>query len=261
MSVQRVAIGVLVAFLAVCGSRPGAAAPDAGQVLAFSGQCFSEANGKRTPLKLGDKVHVGDTMQVPEGAKLRLRMNDGSVISVASGGRMTIQDVTTEAGGERKDVKLALVSGLIHAVVAPTSAPSRFEVDTATGVASVRSTDWFIDAERGTTKVAVLDGVVTVSGTARTHDVEVPRRSATVVESGRVPAPVRPVSDAEFASLIARTNLLGSGLCQCIEDKSMLQAYCEPNTQACESFCNGRHYSYLPRAPDSCSAGLAMPNR
>ena len=78
---NHLAIAAILAVLVVPSVRGTAsAAPPAGEVLALFGQCFVETGGRRTLLKLGDPVHIGDTVDVAAGAKLKLRMNDGSVI-------------------------------------------------------------------------------------------------------------------------------------------------------------------------------------
>ena len=79
-------------------------------------------------------------------AKLKLRMADGSIISVASGTQMTIRAYAVDAAGQRQDATLSLGQGLLRAVVAPVTGPAKFEVDTAVGTAAVRSTDWFVEA-------------------------------------------------------------------------------------------------------------------
>ena len=90
---KHFAIAAIVAVLAGPGTREVATAePQAGEVLALFGQCFIEIAGRRNALKPGDAVHVGDTPDVTAGAKLKLRMNDGSVIAVASGTRLAIAD-------------------------------------------------------------------------------------------------------------------------------------------------------------------------
>ena len=63
-------------------------------MLTFNGDCFVVAGDQRTTLKMGDPVHIGDVIDVPEGAKLKLRMADGSVLALASGTHMTIQSYT-----------------------------------------------------------------------------------------------------------------------------------------------------------------------
>jgi hypothetical protein len=202
------AIAAVVAVLAVLGMRELAAAePRAGEVLALFGQCFVEAAGQRNSLRLGDAVHVGDTLEVATGAKLKLRMNDGSVIAVASGSRVTIADYRLGNGGESRAATLSLGQGLLRAVVSVLRGVPHFEVDTATGVAAVRSTDWFIEAQPGSTQVGVLDGRVSLRSVATGREIVIPARWGARVEAGRDPVPARVWTDAEFADFIGRTNL------------------------------------------------------
>jgi hypothetical protein len=127
------------------------------------------------------------------------------VISAASGTRMT---VAAYAGGTQgRDAKLSLAAGLLRAVVAAVSGPSHFEVETATGVAAVRSTDWFIEARPGTTQVGVLDGTVVLTSLATRRSVTLPSRWGARVEAGRNPVPGRVWSQAEFDDVIARTTV------------------------------------------------------
>ena len=83
----------------------------------------------------------------------------------------------------------------------------RFEVDTATGVAAVRSTDWFIDARPGSTQVGVLEGRVSLRSVATGREIVIPARWGARVEAGRDPVPARVWTDAEFDDFIGRTNL------------------------------------------------------
>jgi hypothetical protein len=182
-------------------------AGDAGTVLTFKGDCFVEAGGSKILLKTGDVVHVGDTLDIPDGSKLKLRMIDGSVISAASGTTMTITAFSGDDKGGKRDADISLAAGLLRAVVTPASAPSRFEVETATGVAAVRSTDWFVEAQAGTTRVGVLKGKVNLSSRATHHDVDIPARWGARLEAGKDPVPPRIWQDSEFDSVIARTDI------------------------------------------------------
>ena len=205
---NHLAIAVIVAMLACPGIRGAASAPaQAGEVLALFGQCFVETTGRRDPLKLGDPVHAGDTLDVAAGAKLKLRMNDGSVIAVASGSRVTIAEYRVGDNGESRDATLSLGEGLLRAVVSTLTGPPHFEVDTATGVAAVRSTDWFIEAKPGSTQVGVLDGRVSLKSVATGQEIVIPPRWGARVEAGRDPVPARVWTEAEFADFIQRTNL------------------------------------------------------
>jgi hypothetical protein len=205
---KHFAIAVIVAVLAVPGMRELAAVePQAGEVLALVGRCFVETAGRRNALRPGEAVHVGDTLDVTVGGKLKLRMNDGSVIAVASGSHLTIADYRLSNGGEGRHATLSLGEGLLRAVVSVLSGLSHFEVDTATGVAAVRSTDWFIEARPGSTQVGVLDGRVSLKSVATGREIVIPARWGARVEAGRDPVPARVWTEAEFADFIGRTNL------------------------------------------------------
>ena len=202
---RATAAGLTAALVALLAAGTALAASPAGEVVAFSGPCFVESGGRRTPLKNGDSVQAGDTVEVAPGGKLKLRMKDGSVISAASGTRVTI--AAYEADAQRREAKLSLVSGLLRAVVAAVTQPSRFEVDTATGVAAVRSTDWFVEAQPGATQVGVLDGRVVLTGVATGRSVTIPAGWGARVKAGRNPVPARGWTQAEFNDVIARTNV------------------------------------------------------
>lgn len=198
---------VVAALLAVFPIRAAWTATQAGEVLALAGQCFLEAGGQRAALKLGDAVHVGDKVEVAEGARLKLRMSDGSVLSAASGTSMTISGYDVDQAAQQRDARLSLASGLLRAVVSSFGGTSHFEVDTATGVAAVRSTDWFIEAFAGSTQVGVLSGVVSLASIATKRAVDIPARWGARLEAGRAPVPPRVWTQAEFESVINRTNL------------------------------------------------------
>jgi hypothetical protein len=202
------AIAAIGVVLTLVGARSAASAElQAGAVLAMFGQCFGEADGRRTPLSLGDPVYVAETLDVAAGAKLRLRMNDGSIISIASGTRLTITNYRVGTGGESRDAILSLGAGLLRAVVSPVGGSPHFEVDTATGVAAVRSTDWFIQALPGSTQVGVLEGRVSLKSVATGREIVIPGHWGARVEAGRDPVPARVWTEAEFANFIRRTNL------------------------------------------------------
>lgn len=182
------------------------AAP-AGTVVGLSGQCFVDSGGARTPLRLGQAVQVSDTVEVPAGGKLKLRMTDGSVVSVAEGSRMTVSAYAVNAAGQRENAQLSLGQGLVRAVVAPVERPAKFEVETAVGTAAVRSTDWFVEASGGSMQVGVLTGSVDMVSRTTRRGVLIPARWGGRLEAGHDPVPPRVWSQAEFDAVIARTDV------------------------------------------------------
>src|SRR5712691_3525871 len=159
-----------------------ALAAPAGTVVGLSGASIVESGGARSAVRLGQAVQVGDTVEVPADGKLKLRMADGSVISVAAGTRLTIAAYGVDGAGQRQEARLSLAQGLLRAVVAPVQRPASFEVNTAVGTAAVTS---------GVTKRRQL----------------IPARWGARMEAGRDPVPPRVWSPAEFAAFIARTHV------------------------------------------------------
>jgi len=192
---RRKLVGAMFALLGLMLWADAApAATLAGTVVAVSGPCTARGRA----LKLGDAVQVGDTVDVPAGGKLKLRMADDSVISVAPGSSMTV--ASYNLGGHGRHAKLSLTQGLLRAVVAPVGGPSTFEVSTAVGTASVRSAsaDWFIDAQAGSAQVGVLVGNVDLTSAASGRFVSIPGRWGTRLEAGRDPVLPRNWTQAEF---------------------------------------------------------------
>ena len=107
--------GIAAVHPLLCGRALADATP--GSVVGLSGQCLVERQGHSTPLKLGDAVLVSDTVVVPAEGKLKLRMEDGSVISLASGTRVTISAYQADESGQRQNAQLSLSEGLLRAVV------------------------------------------------------------------------------------------------------------------------------------------------
>ena len=206
--VKRIARPALLAvLLLLLGSASVALAAPAGTVIGLSGAVSVASAGRSGPLQLGQPVQAGDTVDVAAGAKLKLRMADGSVVSVASGTRLTIAAYAADAAGQRQEARLSLTQGLLRAVVAPVQRPASFEVDTAVGTAAVRSTDWFVQVVAGAMQVGVLTGSVDITSAATRRAVTIPARWGARLEAGRDPVSPRVWSTAEFDDVIARTDV------------------------------------------------------
>lgn len=197
---------LLAALLLWCPAAVAGAAP-AGTVVGVLGACVVESGSARSPARLGQPVEVGDTVEVPQGARLKLRMADGSVLSIASGSRLTIAAYGVDTAGQRGNARLSLVQGLLRAVVAPVAQPAAFEVQTAVGTAAVRSTDWFVEASPLLMQVGVLIGSVVLTSNGTGHSVSVPARWGARLFAGHDPVPPRLWSAAEFDAVIDRTNV------------------------------------------------------
>ena len=126
---ERKLIGVLFTIFGLIFWAGAAAATPAGTVVGVSGSCTDHGRA----LNRGDVVQIGDTLDVPPGGSLKLQMADGSVISVASGSRVTVAEYKNAGFG--RAAKLLLAQGLLRV----TSVTHPLEVSTAVGTAVIAS--------------------------------------------------------------------------------------------------------------------------
>jgi hypothetical protein len=178
----------------------------AGSIIGLAGQVTLDRSGQRYTPSIGQPVYVDDTVQALAGGKLKLRMSDGSILSLASGSSMRIDSYVLGRDGSRRSGSVSVGQGLLRSVTAPAARAATFEVNTAVGVSGVRSTDWFVEAAPGYDQVAVLTGSAYLSSRSTGRSVAIPAGSGTRLEAGRDPAPPRPLSQSEFAALIDRTD-------------------------------------------------------
>jgi ferric-dicitrate binding protein FerR (iron transport regulator) len=187
---QRKLLGALFAIFGSMLWADAAGATPVGTVVGLSGS--STHRGRA--LHPGDTVQIGDTLDVPAGGSLKVRMADGSMISLASGTSVTVANY--DSGGSARAAKLLLTQGLVRV----TSVTRPFAVSTAVGTASAGSdsADWFVKAEAGSAQVGVLAGVVDLTSSPTGTSVSIPARWGTRLEAGRAPMPPRVWYQMEF---------------------------------------------------------------
>jgi ferric-dicitrate binding protein FerR (iron transport regulator) len=193
---RRKLLGALFAIFGLMLWVDAAAATPAGTVIGVSGSCT--ARGR--VLDRGDTVQIGDTLDVPAGGSLKLRMADGSMLSVASGTSITV--AYYDSAGFVRGAKLLLTQGLVRV----TSVTHPFEVSTAVGTAQVGSdsADWFIKVDAASAQVGVLAGIVDLSSPTGTS-VSIPAHWGTRLEAGRAPMPPRVWNQMEFNAVMRVT--------------------------------------------------------
>ena len=156
------------ALLLVCWAAtltPPALAQESriGEVVAIKGRIMVARATVSIPLMVGAAVLRQDRIVTDAEGRLKVRFVDGTVIAVGGNSELVAAEYDVDASGARRSGILSLISGLFRATVAPGAPGSRFEVQTATAVASVRSTDWMAEATARNTGVFVFEGSVAVA--------------------------------------------------------------------------------------------------
>jgi hypothetical protein len=157
---------------------------------------------KDAPILAGDQVATGGQ------SRLRLRFADGSVLTLGERTELAI-DRFQHAGPGLRDVLLSVPTGIVRALVRAVMNRADFEIRTQTAVASVRGTDWILQADSNETSVVVLEGRVTVASVDRRLGpaVVLGQGEGTTVARGAPPTPPKRWGQARVDSVIAATSL------------------------------------------------------
>jgi ferric-dicitrate binding protein FerR (iron transport regulator) len=136
---------------------PAAAAPDSAPTIGHSTKVIPSANLLRGKSKLAlhenDGVAENDQVRTQSSGRVRLVLNDGSILNVGSSSLLTVRPGSDTS----RQGSLELAYGRVRAVVsASANTGKRFEIRTSTAVCGVLGTTLFVDSSRNVTDVANL---------------------------------------------------------------------------------------------------------
>jgi hypothetical protein len=175
-------------FLLAAASAARAAGPGViGTVSRLAGSpSIQRPNGQSVPAARDMVVHEGDRVLTGTGGRLEVTGADGSIITVGEQTTVVLTRVLAPGDAGPGSGLLDLIEGILRLQLP--GHWNRFEVITATAVASVRGTDWLIDAQgAANTAVFVAQGSVEVENRARTGAVLLYPSFGTDVKAGALP--------------------------------------------------------------------------
>lgn len=160
LALPMVAVACPVLGLAWCRS---AAAQDgvAGRVSRLAGTVTVVRQGSESPLGMAQEINVADTIRTTADSRAEVTFTDGSILTVGPNSEVAVSFFAPEAS--ESTALLDLVSGIARMTVNKATAWGRFEVRTTTAVASVRGTDYLVEALPEKSSVFVAEGRVAVS--------------------------------------------------------------------------------------------------
>jgi hypothetical protein len=111
-------------------------------------------------IKAKETVNWNDLLQTDQGGRVRVALDDGSILSVGTSSQMRV--VSHDPKLQQTSIELAY--GKMRSQVVKLTAPgSRFEIRTPTAVAGVIGTDFFLDVTPTGTRLVVYEGVVALT--------------------------------------------------------------------------------------------------
>ena len=202
------ALLVVLCFVAPARAQPPGAV---GTVAALIGEALVVHHGETQarPLSEGAPVLEGDRIRTQAGARLRLVLEDGSVLQLGENTSLDLDWVLHAPARGTSNVLLELSSGIMRAIVDQLVPNALYQVVTHTAVTSVRGTEWIAEAMPAATAVVALDGAVAVRNRADaiSGEVVLGPGEGTTVEAAAPPDPPAVWGDARRQSFIERTTV------------------------------------------------------
>ena len=168
MALVALGLAALVGFFVTLAVFSAHAADNkAGSVTFLEGGEASLVRGETgSAVAVGTALYAGDRLKTGAGARLEAKLSDGSVLRLAPGSDLHLDNVFVRKSGEKK-VRMSLSLGRVWASVTKLfGSNSEFEVQTDSAVAGVRGTRFTAEkAAGGDTIVKVYGGAVLVSNT------------------------------------------------------------------------------------------------
>ena len=145
------------------------------------------------PVSAGERVETGDRIRSGPRSTGTLAFFDGSATDLEANTEVFVAHMSFHRDGGAKEIVLQQTSGRTYSRVQPLPDPdARFEIETPSAVTAVHGTEFALTVETdGTTRVAVVEGVVNV--TAQDTTVAVPAGQETAVQPEQPPDPSHPV--------------------------------------------------------------------
>ncbi len=130
------------------------------------GNAFRLRSGQRTALRFGTLIFPADEIETGAGAKLQIRLNDGSLLVQGGGTGLCLEDVALPAQGLPGRGLVVMGDGILRLILQGGGAWEDCTVKASTSVASVRGTDFVAENQAQSSAVFVVGGLVEVSGKA-----------------------------------------------------------------------------------------------
>ena len=206
---RRVLRALAMAFVVACG--PASAAADEmpiGRVVQKSGFVTLTRDDRTRVVPVGAPVLAEDRVVTAADGQVEIAFRDRTVLVIGPASEVVIAEYGVDDRGNRLRALLSLLGGILRSTVAKAPDAGTFDVETRVAVASVRSTEWVIAADRRDhAAVFVVDGVVEVVSKSEKTGVRVEAGFGTDVFAGKAPTPPKQWGKKRVEDVLARTRM------------------------------------------------------
>ena len=202
---RALALAVVVAWCSTAAAAEDAAI---GQVVKMAGFVTLTRDDRTRVVAVGAAVSPADRIVTAADGRVELALRDRTVLVVGPASEIVVADYALDNAGGRLRGLLSLIGGILRATVTKGTDGGGFDVETRVAVASVRSTDWIVEADQPDhAAVFVVDGVVEVVSTTEKSSVRLEAGFGTDVVAGKAPTPPKQWGQKRVEAALARTRI------------------------------------------------------
>jgi len=176
-----------------------------GRVIQLGGQVEVRNAGALRSLALGDEVVEGDLLRTGRDAYVKIAQLNGSWIFLGADSAVVLSRHLLDPDGVGRKGLITLVLGILRAKLLGPPWREGFEIKTRAAIASVRSTEWIVEARPEKSAVFVVEGEVAVTARANRARVILGPGMGTDVFLGGGPSPAKAWGPERVADVMART--------------------------------------------------------
>ena len=185
-----------------------------GFVIAVQGRIsLASATAIPRPVSLRQSIFPHDIIRTDGNGQIKILFNDNTVLSVTENTQIEITDFVYDPEKSLRRTVLHMLQGRIKAMVAQFAAlnGSLFEIHTPTAVAAARGTEYVVwtspNEGEPRTGIAVTDGTVMVTNTAKEHVAVSAGHYTLASHMGRPTPPAQSLGNREVQLHIQRSEL------------------------------------------------------
>lgn len=193
-------IAVLLGMLL---TGPVAAQHHSSRITAVAGQATLIRGGVHVPIKAGTPLHVEDRLVTANDSRVAIAFGPGDTAVIGADSAVVLRYFDVAAEGAREGL-LELLHGILRVVLRP-GPDTAVEVSTRTAIASVRSTEWVVEAKSDGTGVFTVSGSVDVMSRTSGTQVRIGPGEGTDVPGAGEPSPAKRWGEARVRSVLERT--------------------------------------------------------
>lgn len=156
--------GVFILFACLASAASWAAKKDngsIGKVDDIQGEPTVKRGEKKTTLQKGVPIFVGDIVQTPIGAKIRVTLKDKSVVAIGANSEVKFADLSMKSGGRKGALEVAVGRFWMNVTKWVKPKKSFWEISTPNAVAGVRGTTLWGDTD--VDAICALEGAIEVT--------------------------------------------------------------------------------------------------